>query len=109
MAPIKCKRVVVLIDRDMEHIATAVFAHELPILEAAHGEGSVTVVRELTPAPIESTHDEWERLSRLYARRNANPLRAAYPAGEQQLVEYIARDAVDGGGKAAKAPAQAAA
>ncbi len=107
------KTVAVLIDRDMEHIATAVFAHEVPILEAAHGQGAVRVVRELAPRVIESVRDEHERLCGVYARRNADPVLGAYPGGFEQVQRAIEANVVDGraakAARAAAAPAQDAA
>lgn len=88
------KRVTVTIHRDLEHIATVVFEHELPILEAAHGEGSVRIHAELPPASIESVQDEFERLQRVYSRRNASPLAMAYPGGFEQVGRAIAESAV---------------
>ena len=44
MMKVKCDRVLVLVTRDMtETIPATVFVHEVPILQAIHGEGGVVV------------------------------------------------------------------
>lgn len=86
----KAKRVTVRIHRDVHHITADVFAHEVPILEAAHGQGAVQVTKTLPgTVEIENLREEFERLQRKYVRRNADPLRFVYPAGEADLARAL--------------------
>lgn len=85
----KAKRVTVRIDRDVHHVVTDVFEHEVPVLIAAHGNGAVQVVKAAPAAELGTLQEEFQRLQRKYVRRNADPLRLVYPAGEADLARAL--------------------
>ncbi len=90
-----------------EVITTKVPEHELPVLKAVHGEGSVRVSDEGTDEEIEldaGADSEFRRLQRKYRRINTPDLVVrAYPMGPGQL-----KDAGFKSGGDTKGPAQSA-
>lgn len=75
----------------MEVTPQTVYSHELPLLEAKHGEGNVTLIDELPegvdPTPYEKTHEldvdaEWDRLDMVYGK---------HPEMSMPLIEFVFR------------------
>lgn len=93
------RQILVKVQRDpMTAIAAVIGAHELPILEVLHGEGSITVVDE-AHGEIE-TPDPREEYARIGARYGV------HPEYGMPLVEYVygrtldrLADALDAGGE----------
>jgi hypothetical protein len=78
----------VVIQKDLTTaIPVTVYAHEVPILQAAHGADRVQVVdvRQVKIAGF-SVLAEMDRLTRKYKARNDDPLSRAYPLGLRDLV-----------------------
>lgn len=82
-------RVRVIVDRDMQKIVTDVLRHELPLLEAVHGQGAVQIVKELGEVEIDAVEAEFARLDRTYRSLNVNPLPLVFPAGPADLARVL--------------------
>lgn len=90
----KLREVDVLVTKDIACIvASTVYAHEVPILAAAHGGDRVEVVAEREViVPGFNPAAEMDRLQRKYKGRNKDPLREAYPLGLRDLVSLTGVD-----------------
>lgn len=78
----------VLVTKDISCvIPTTVYAHEVPILQAAHGVDRVQVVAEREVlVPGFNPASELERLRKKYKGKNKDPIAEAYPLGLRDLV-----------------------
>jgi len=88
--PITYKTCLVIVDRDTMQIPTEVAEHEVPILEAIHGRGAVTVLETYDEgAEVESPDAEHARLRRKYTRQNTNPVLSVFPRGPSDLAAAL--------------------
>lgn len=74
----------VKIQRDLEHIVTDVFQHEVDILRAVHGEDNVEVLEDVDPGYGELPDNagaEYKRLQNKYDRRNFRVIQGLFPKG----------------------------
>lgn len=60
-------------------VPTQVYDHEVPVLEAIHGEGNVEIVSsEEIDVPNFTVEDEFERLLRKYGQKNEDTVKTVY-------------------------------
>ena len=87
----KARRVHVIVERSlMEKIPVTVFEHEIPCIEAHHGEGSVTIAKDFPKGILDYQNvgqvvelnpaEEWSRLTAAYGR---------HPEANMSTCEYV--------------------
>lgn len=96
----------VKVQRDLEHIVTDVFQHEVDILRAVHGEDNIEVIAEEEVGYGElpdSATAEFERLRNKYDRKNFKVIAQLFPRGVADVAQASGLSNKTSGKKASQA------
>lgn len=96
----------VKVHRDLEHIVTDVFQHEVDILRAVHGDDNIEVIAEEEVGYGElpdSAVAEFERLRNKYDRKNFKVIAQMFPRGVSDVAQASGLSNKTSGKKASQA------